>query len=221
MKNSDGLLRPGRRRLAVATLGSLAALALGPGLVLAASAPVRILVVGDSLSAEYGIERDTGWVALLREKLASEGIQAEVDNASISGDTTAGGRARLPRRLEQLRPTHVIIELGGNDALRGLDLSATRDNLATMIRDSQAAGARVLLVGMRVPPNYGPYAEQFAQLFPALAQEYDTALVPFLLEPLVGRRELFQPDGIHPTESAQSLLLKTVWPGLRHLLPAT
>lgn len=211
----------GRRRLLRALAGSVAVpLAYGPAAFAQSAAPV-ILVLGDSLSAEYGLARDTGWVALLRDRLSSAGHDARVVNASISGDTTAGGRARLPALLERHSPSIVVIELGGNDALRGLDLESTRANLAAMIESARQRGASVLLVGMRVPPNYGrAYTEQFAQIFVELARTLDVALVPFLLEPLIGREGMFQSDRIHPTEAAQPLMLDTVWPELSTLLPA-
>ena len=187
----------------------------------AAAAPV-ILVVGDSLSAEYGLKRGTGWVALLEGRLAQEKIPAKVVNASISGDTTAGGRARLPALLAQHRPTQVILELGGNDALRGLPLSGTQDNLAQMTQAAQKAGARVLLVGMQVPPNYGgDYTRRFSAVFAEVAKQYRAGLVPFLLEGIADApdaRSLFQADGIHPRAEAHARMLDNVWPELKKLL---
>lgn len=184
-------------------------------------APV-ILVVGDSLSAEYGLTRGTGWVALLEKKLKAERVKATVINASISGDTTSGGRARLPVLLSKHRPTHVVIELGGNDALRGLPLSMTRDNLSAMTQAAQDSGAKVLLVGMQVPPNYGSdYAARFAGLFTEVAQTRRTGLVPFLLRGVADTADsvrLFQPDRIHPKEEAHPQLLANVWPELKKLL---
>jgi acyl-CoA thioesterase I len=178
-----------------------------------------ILVVGDSLSAEYGLARGTGWVALLEQRLAREKIAARVVNASISGDTTSGGRSRLPALLSQHKPTHVILELGGNDALRGLPLPMTRDNLRAMAQASKAAGARVLIAGMQMPPNYGrKYAEDFASMFAAVAQSEGTALVPFLLKGVAdiadSEEKMFQADRIHPKESAQPIMLGNVWPVL-------
>ncbi len=187
-----------------------------------AQAGATVLVVGDSLSAEYGLRRGSGWVALLEQRLAKEGVAARVVNASVSGDTTSGGRSRLGALLRQHRPTHVIVELGGNDALRGLPLAMTRDNLAAMARESKAAGARVLLVGMQVPPNYGrKYGDDFAALFASVATAEGTALVPFLLKGIADGPDataLFQPDRIHPTEAAHPLMLDNVWPVLRPLL---
>ncbi|TNF63830.1 MAG: arylesterase [Burkholderiales bacterium] len=182
-----------------------------------------VLIVGDSLSAEYGLQRGRGWVALLQEKLAGERSAVRVVNASISGDTTAGGRSRLPALLRQHRPAVVVIELGGNDALRGLPLNMTRDNLTTMVRLSREAGARVLIVGMEMPPNYGArYAQEFREVFSTVAKAEQTALVPFFLAGVADGPDplkLFQPDRIHPNEDAQPIMLANVWPALRPLLP--
>lgn len=178
-----------------------------------------ILIIGDSLSAEYGIARGTGWVELLRGRLRDQGKSSTVINASVSGETTAGGRTRIEGLLKRQRPSIVIIELGGNDALRGLDLNATRGNLIEMITRSRDAGARVLLLGMKVPPNYGKsYADAFERLFVSVARETGTALVPFFLEGLADRLEYFQTDRIHPNESAQPKMLDNVWPQLQTLL---
>lgn len=192
---------------------------------LAAAQPVnrqQILVVGDSLSAEYGLTAGTGWVALLQEKLKLQKLPHQVRNASISGDTTAGGRSRLPALLRDVKPGIVIIELGGNDALRGLPLKATRENLLAMTEAAQATGAKVLIVGMQVPPNYGPsYGREFAGLFAEVAQTRKAALVPFLLAGVADRAdamEWFQPDRIHPLAKAHPVMLETVWQGLRPLL---
>jgi acyl-CoA thioesterase-1 len=208
-----------QRRALVAAL--LAGCALAPALAAPARAPV-ILVVGDSLSAEYGLKRGTGWVALLEQRLAREKIAAKVVNASISGDTTAGGRSRLPALLAQHHPTHVVLELGGNDALRGLALASTEDNLAFMTEAAQKAGARVLLVGMQVPPNYGSdYTRRFAALFAKVAREHQAGLVPFLLAGVAdapNARALFQSDGIHPRSEAHPRILENVWPALRKML---
>jgi acyl-CoA thioesterase-1 len=186
-----------------------------------ASVPV-VLVVGDSLSAEYGLKRGTGWVALLEGRLAAEKIPARVVNASISGDTTSGGRSRLGPLLKQHKPTHVLIELGANDALRGLPLSGTEDNLAQMVQASQKAGAKVLLVGMEVPPNYGTdYTERFGAIYPRLARKYRTGLVPFLLQGVADvpdARAMFQGDGIHPRQEAHPRMLDNIWPELKKLL---
>lgn len=174
---------------------------------------------GDSLSAAYGIAAKRGWVALLAERLERERFDYSVVNASISGETTAGGVSRLPRALARHKPEIVILELGGNDGLRGLPAAEMQKNLSTMIALSKKAGAKVLLAGMRVPPNYGPeYARDFAAVFEALAQRHRTALVPFFLEGIAEDLRLFQPDRIHPTEEAQPILLDNVWKALRPLL---
>ncbi len=184
-----------------------------------AASPPLLLVVGDSLSAEYGIASGSGWVALLEKRLAQTKRAVRVVNASISGDTTAGGRSRLAALLATHKPTHVLIELGANDALRGLPLAATRDNLAAMARAARAAGARVLLVGMQLPPNYGRrYSDDFAALFAAVAKEERTALVPFLLKGVAdapNAESLFQPDRMHPTAQAHPRILDNVWPVLQ------
>lgn len=182
------------------------------------SAPV-ILVVGDSLSAGYGVSVDATWVALLQKRLAGQGYGYRVVNASVSGETTGGARVRLPRALQLHRPTIAILELGGNDGLRGLPLRQVRENFEAMIKQCLAAEARVLLVGMRMPPNYGPaYADGFHALYAELAKQYSLALVPFFLEGVAMNPELIQEDGIHPTAQAQPALLDTVWTTLQPLL---
>lgn len=187
-------------------------------LTAAASAPA-ILVLGDSLSAEYGIARDAGWVKLMEARLRAERLDYSVVNASISGETTVGGKTRLPDLLARHHPAVVIVELGANDALRGLPLQTTEANLRSIVTGAQQARAGVLLVGMRIPPNYGPdYTERFFALYPKLAGEYKTRLVPFLLEGVIARPDWFQQDRIHPTAQAQGTLLDTVWPQLRPLL---
>ncbi|MDM7457516.1 MAG: arylesterase [Tepidimonas sp.] len=184
---------------------------------------VVILVVGDSLSAEYGLARGTGWVALLERRLQEERRAVRVINASVSGDTTAGGRSRLAALLERHRPAIVVLELGGNDALRGLPLQTTRDNLRAMIRASREAGARVLLLGMDMPPNYGErYRAQFRAVYTDLAREEKVGLVPFFLAGVADGPQaaaLFQDDRIHPNERAQPILRDNVWPHLQRLLP--
>jgi acyl-CoA thioesterase I len=181
-----------------------------------------VLVLGDSLSAEYGLARGSGWVALLEQRLAREGIAAQVVNASISGETTSGGRSRLPALLAQHKPTLVVIELGGNDALRGLPLAMTRDNLTQMARLAKSAGAKVLIAGMQVPPNYGrKYGDEFFALFAEVAKVEGAALVPFLLEKVANAPNadaLFQPDRIHPLAAAHPTILANVWPVLAPLL---
>ena len=183
------------------------------------SAPKTVLVLGDSLSAGYGLARGQGWVSLLSERLQSEKMEVKVVNASISGDTTSGGLSRLPAQLDKHQPDIVIIELGGNDALRGLSLDASRQNLRGMIRNAKSRHAKVLLIGMQIPPNYGKvYTEAFFQMFPAIAKEEKVALVPFLLEGIAEKPELFQPDRIHPLASAHPRMLDNVWPALQKLL---
>ncbi len=178
-----------------------------------------ILVLGDSLSAEYGIPRGTGWVELLRARLASEGRAHRVVNASISGETTSGGRARIDALLAAHRPDIVILELGGNDALRGLNLNASAENLRDITARSRRAGAKVLLLGMQVPPNYGrAYSQRFAGIYEEVARREGAVRVPFFLTGVAERIELFQSDRIHPTEAAQPILLENVWPALRRLL---
>ena len=182
----------------------------------------RILVVGDSLSAEYGLKRGSGWVALLQARLTERKIAATIVNASISGDTTSGGRSRLPALLSQQRPDIVVFELGANDALRGLPLTTVRDNLAAMARAAKASGAKVVITGMQLPPNYGrQYGEQFAGVFATVAKAEGSALVPFLLKGVADGPQaetLFQPDRIHPTAAAHPLMLDNVWPALEPLL---
>ncbi|MDI9334309.1 MAG: arylesterase [Cytophagales bacterium] len=187
-----------------------------------AASPVKVLVVGDSLSAEYGLPRSTGWVHLLAQKLAAEKINAQISNASISGETTSGGLSRLPALLRAQAPKVVIIELGANDALRGLAMPQTEKNLSEMVRLSQKAGAKVLLLGMQMPPNFGrAYAKEFAAVFQHIAQSNRTALVPFFLKGVAdapNARELFQADGIHPVAAAHPTMLANVWPELMKLL---
>ena len=188
----------------------------------AAAGPKTILVVGDSLSAEFGLPHGSGWVALLEKKLAAEDIAVQVVNASISGDTTAGGRARLPALLKAHQPAVVVIELGGNDALRGLSLDATEANLAAVTQAAQKAGARVLLAGMQMPPNYGAdYGKRFQDLYAKVAQATGAALVPFFLKGVADRPdalEWFQPDRIHPIAKAHPTILANMWPDLQKLL---
>jgi acyl-CoA thioesterase-1 len=183
-----------------------------------AEAPV-ILVFGDSISAGYGLPLDQGWVELLKTRLRSQGYGYQVVNASVSGETTAGGLARIPRALELHHPSIVILELSGNDGLRGLPIAQMRANLAQMVNLSTAAGAKVLLLGMRMPPNYGPeYTKQFAMVFSDLAAEKKTALVPFLLTNIALSPALMQDDNIHPNVQGQPILLDNVWPALKPLL---
>nr|WP_316639924.1 arylesterase [uncultured Roseateles sp.] len=178
-----------------------------------------ILVLGDSLSAEYGLARGEGWVALLEQRLARNKPPVAVVNASISGDTTSGGRSRLPALLQKHRPSHVIVELGGNDALRGLPLSMTQDNLQAIVSACKAAGAKPIVVGMQVPPNYGrQYGEEFAGLFAKVAKAQSAPLVPFLLQGIAERKDAeswFQADRIHPLAKAHPQMLDNVWAVLK------
>jgi len=184
-----------------------------------AHAAATILVLGDSISAGYGLPREQGWVSLLQQKLTRENYDYRVVNASISGDTTFGGKNRIAPALKAHRPSIVVVELGGNDGLRGAPPESIADNLTAIARACRGAGARVLLVGMRVPPNYGSgYSAKFHDLFRELAARDKLALVPFLFEGFAEKRELFQPDGIHPTAAAQPLLLDNVWKGLAPML---
>ena len=209
------------------TVAALAALALSLGTLhadpaAAAGAPKRVLIVGDSLSAEYGLARGSGWVALLDARLQREKVPASVVNASIGGDTTAGGLTRLPVLLSSHHPDIVVLELGGNDALRGLPLAQTQSNLTAMARAAKTAGARVLVIGMQVPPNYGrQYGADFSALFATVAKAEGAALVPFLLAGVADAPNadaLFQPDRIHPKAEAHPRILDNVWPVLRPML---
>jgi acyl-CoA thioesterase-1 len=178
-----------------------------------------ILVFGDSLSAAYGIPPEQGWVALLTQRLKAQGYGYQIVNASVSGETSSGGRERLPRALQLHQPTIVVLELGGNDGLRGLPLEELRANLAAMVQLAQAAGAQVLLVGMRIPPNYGPrYTEGFARVFPELASQYHVPLVPFMLQNVALDPQRMQQDGIHPNARGEPPVLETIWPQLSSLL---
>lgn len=211
------LLKP----LGAALLGSMALLAQLPT-AQAQQRPTTILVVGDSLSAEYGLKRGTGWVPLLEKQLALEKKPVAVVNASISGDTTSGGRSRLAPLLSQHKPDIVVIELGGNDALRGLPLDMTESNLSAMVQGAKKAGAKVLLVGMQVPPNYGgAYAATFSGLFGKVAKTEKVSLVPFFLKGIADVDDAparFQADRIHPNQQSQTLMLANVWPELKKLI---
>ena len=204
--------------LALALMGVLAL----PALPSLAAAPDKIWSGGDSLSAEYGLRRGTGWVPLLEKQLTAEKKTAKVVNASISGDTTSGGRSRIGALLATHKPSIVVIELGGNDALRGLPLGMTEANLTAMTQASKKIGAKVLLLGMQVPPNYGgAYGATFSGLFSKVAKAEKVALMPFFLAGVADVPDVaaqFQPDRIHPNEQAQSTMLANVWPELKKLL---
>jgi acyl-CoA thioesterase-1 len=191
----------------------------GPGLVQAAAAPGPILILGDSLSAGYGVKLDATWVALLQRRLATQGYGYRVVNASVSGETTGGARTRLPRALELHKPSVVVLELGGNDGLRGLPIKQVRANFESIIEQSRNAGAQVVLVGMRMPPNYGAeYADSFHALYGELARKYQLPLLDFFLDGVALDDNLMQADGIHPTAAAQPKLLDNLWPVLAKVL---
>ncbi|MEY4563843.1 MAG: hypothetical protein RLZZ618_3120 [Pseudomonadota bacterium] len=209
--------------LACCALASTAVRAQGtPSPALSPTTPPLVLVLGDSLSAEYGLARGKGWVALLEHKLAADKRPATIVNASISGDTTSGGRSRLPALLKRHRPQVVVIELGGNDALRGLPLKMTSDNLTALVRSSREAGAKVLLLGMQMPPNYGrQYGADFAALYGKVAAAEKVSLVPFMLKgvgDVPNSEALFQADRIHPLAQAHPIILSNVLPVLVPLL---
>jgi acyl-CoA thioesterase-1 len=200
------------------TVGAVAAFALAAS-ACAYSAPKTVLVVGDSLSAEYGIARGSGWVALLEQKLKAQKIDARIVNASISGETTSGGRTRLPALLDQHKPNLVVLELGANDGLRGLPVSAAEDNLRTMISLTQKKHAKVLLVGMRMPPNYGrAYTERFAGMYKQLSTELKVPLVPFMLDGVAQNAASFQADRLHPLATAHPIILNNIWPQFAPLI---
>ncbi len=192
------------------------------GSVAAAASAPTVLVLGDSLSAAYGIAQDRGWVALLQRRLADRGLPHRIVNASVSGETTRGGLTRLPRLLEEHRPDLVVIELGANDGLRGISDRVLADNLRALVETSTGSGARVLLLGIRLPPNYGAaFNARFDRVFDEVARETQTPLVPFFLKGVAEDRELMLPDGLHPAAEAQPTLLDNVWPALEPLLEAT
>ena len=191
------------------------------GMTNAYSAPKTLLVLGDSLSAEYGLARGTGWVALLEQRLQAQKNDTRIVNASISGETTSGGRARLPALLAKHHPDVVLIELGANDGLRGLSLAATEANLRAMGDAAKKSGAQVVLVGMRMPPNYGrDYGDKFHAIYGKLAREWKAPLVPFMFEGIADQPQLFQADRMHPNAQAHPAILKNIWPQLAPLLGA-
>lgn len=196
-----------------------AALLFALSLVSTANAAAKtLLVFGDSLSAGYGLRPEAAWPTLLQQRLRDRGSDYNVVNLSISGETSAGGKSRLSPLLTREKPAVLILALGANDGLRGLPLAQLRDNLGNMIDSARRSGAKVLLVGMRLPPNYGPYADEFAQVFSELARSRKVPLLPFLLEPVATRPELFQADQLHPTAAAQPLLLEHLWAALAPLV---
>lgn len=183
------------------------------------SAPKTVLVVGDSLSAEYGIARGAGWVALLERKLKAEKFPATIVNASISGETTIGGRTRMPALLDRHKPDIVVIELGANDGLRGLPVASAEGNLRAMVAMAQKKKAKVMLIGMRMPPNYGrAYTESFFNMFRKISTETRSPLVPFMLEGVADKPALFQQDRLHPTAAAHPIILNNIWPTFSSLI---
>ncbi|MGB9989736.1 arylesterase [Pseudoduganella rhizocola] len=185
------------------------------------SAPKTVLVVGDSLSAEYGIARGAGWVALAEQKLKAQKMDVNVVNASVSGETTSGGRTRLPQLLAKHKPDIVVIELGANDGLRGLPVAAADSNLRAMVDTAKKAGARVLLVGIRIPPNYGrDYSEKFFAMYDTISKAAKVPLAPFMLEGVVTHPELFQQDRLHPLAEAHPIILANIWPHLLAIVKA-
>ena len=214
----EGSSRMRRRTL---SLLPATALLLVSSMTNAYSAPKTLLVLGDSLSAEYGLARGTGWVALLEQRLQAQKNETRIVNASISGETTSGGRARLPALLAKHQPDVVLIELGANDGLRGLPVAAAEANLRAMGEAVKKAGAQVVLVGMRMPPNYGrAYGEQFYGVYGKLAKEWKAPLVPFMFEGIADQPQLFQADRMHPNAQAHPTILKNIWPQLAPLLKA-
>ena len=191
--------------------------------ITAGARPPVILVLGDSLSAAYGLAVDKGWVNLLQQRITQSDYPHLVVNASVSGDTTASGLTRIRPALKKHQPDVVIVELGGNDGLRAQPVPMIKNNLEKIIEESRSTGANVIIAGMRLPPNYGPtYVNQFEEIYPALAQQYESVLIPFFMAGVATRTELMQPDGVHPTAAAQQVLLDNVWPYLEPLLePST
>ena len=198
-----------------------AALLMAAASASAYSAPKTVLVLGDSLSAEYGLARGTGWVALAEKKVKAQKLDAEIVNASVSGETTSGGRSRLPALLTKHKPGLVVIELGANDGLRGLPVAAAQANLKAMAEAADQAGAKVMLVGIRIPPNYGrDYSEKFYAMYGILSRELKAPLVPFMLEGVAEKTEMFQPDRLHPLAEAHPTILNNIWPVLEKSIKA-
>jgi acyl-CoA thioesterase-1 len=199
----------------------LAALLMFSAAASAYSAPKTVLVLGDSLSAEYGLARGAGWVALAEQKIKQQNLDATVVNASVSGETTSGGRSRLPALLEKYKPALVVIELGANDGLRGLPVAAAQANLKAMFDAASKADAKVILIGMRMPPNYGrDYADKFFAMYGTLSKEIKAPLVPFMLEGVAEKPQLFQPDRLHPLAEAHPIILANIWPTLQKTIKA-
>jgi acyl-CoA thioesterase-1 len=185
------------------------------------SAPKTVLVLGDSLSAEYGLARGAGWVALAEKKLKDEKIDAAIVNASVSGETTSGGRSRLPALLDKYKPAVVVIELGANDGLRGLPVAAAQANLRAISETATKAGAKIMLIGMRIPPNYGrDYSDKFFAMYGSLSKEFNAPLVPFMLDGVADKTQLFQADRLHPLAQAHPTILANIWPVLQKTIKA-
>ncbi len=185
------------------------------------SAPKTVLVLGDSLSAEYGLARGAGWVALAEKKLKDEKIDAAIVNASVSGETTSGGRSRLPALLDKYKPAVVVIELGANDGLRGLPVAAAQANLRAISETATKAGAKIMLIGMRIPPNYGrDYSDKFFAMYGSLSKEFNAPLVPFMLDGIAEKTQLFQADRMHPLAQAHPTILANIWPVLQKTIKA-
>jgi acyl-CoA thioesterase-1 len=226
MKLEDALGKSGMLKLLndlskKLSVHALAALLLLSAAASAYSAPKTVLVLGDSLSAEYGLARGAGWVALAEQKLRQQNIEATVVNASVSGETTSGGRSRLPALLEKYKPALVVIELGANDGLRGLPVAAAQANLRAMVDAAARADAKVMLIGMRMPPNYGrDYADKFFAMYGTLSKEVKAPLVPFMLEGVAEKPQLFQPDRLHPLAEAHPIILANIWPTLQKTIKA-
>jgi acyl-CoA thioesterase-1 len=200
---------------------ALAALLMFSAAASAYSAPKTVLVLGDSLSAEYGLARGAGWVALAEQRIKQQNLDATVVNASVSGETTSGGRSRLPALLEKYKPALVVIELGANDGLRGLPVAAARANLLAMVDAAAKADAKVMLIGMRMPPNYGrDYADKFFAMYGTLSKEIKAPLVPFMLDGVAEKPQLFQPDRLHPLAEAHPIILANIWPTLQKIIKA-
>jgi len=225
MNCSSTLLLASGSRIAAVIHFSVVSLFLASSLTLASPVTAQtedksvILIMGDSISAAYNMEQAESWPALLSNRLEQDGYSYRVFNSSITGDTTEGGLTRLPRLLESQQPAVVIIELGGNDGLRGLSLDVTRNNLQQMLKLSQEVGAQLVLAGIQLPPNYGlTYTERFSSMFVELAEKHGAVLIPFILQDIALNPELMQDDGIHPNVAAQPVLLELVWTALQPLL---
>jgi acyl-CoA thioesterase-1 len=204
-----------------ASVHAAAALLMATAAASAYSAPKTVLVLGDSLSAEYGLARGTGWVALAEKKVKDQKLDADIVNASVSGETTSGGRTRLPALLTKHKPALVVIELGANDALRGLPVAAAQANIKAMADAAGKSGAKVMLIGMRIPPNYGrDYSEKFYAMYGTLSRDLKAPLVPFMLDGVAEKTQLFQPDRLHPLAEAHPTILNNIWPVLQQSIKA-